>query len=485
MKKIMNPFAKAMMPALLVLALFSGCTKDNTETFILAFQSPNGGKAYLNDRYACWSDGDEVKINGMSYTVTVATPTATTKQARILNVTHATDYYAIYPASYCSGVMTGTANILLPTTIHYSDGKFEAPMAAKANSNNVMLFYNLCVLLEVNIPATNTIIDQITVKSLSGRELSGPASVSFSGTVPSLGAISGSAADTKVVLNLGNGVNVQNGGTFYIPVPPIAQDDVLQIYVKDKFSQTETSKKVKAKQDVNANNIVPVAGPTPYATTDYTFFDWIESQGSGYIQLVDCKPTRNSILQLTYSVSNTTSTQYLAGSRGDGVHSGGVQWFALGGPNGKNYFHARYCDSLAANTVANGGWIRQTGKKYETTMEVRQVGTTGSYYGYVTFKNLTDGLENIISTPATNAAIPSGAGDIILFGLSTNTSEIHRGMKCYGFKVWRNGSLYADFVPCRRNSNPPCVGVYDMVSGEFMEPTVNPSATTPFTVGND
>ena len=68
-------------------------------------------------------------------------------------------------------------------------------------------------------------------------------------------------------------------------------------------------------------------------------------------------------------------------------------------------------------------------------------------------------------TPSFNSA-----SSIYLFGHATNSTYYLTG-RCYYFKIWNNGSLVRDFVPCINSSN--VVGLYDLVGRQFYSPSSN------------
>ena len=505
----MKTLFKLLSTLFVCVLLFVGCEKDKTLTLVGTTQSYKGvGKAYLNNNYACWANGDAVKINGNVVTAEVGSTTiprtggaGTYVKFSGVDKDNGGNYYAIYPASiHTDGSEPfgpGHFGITLPSSITYSKTNgvqtLIAPMAAKADEDLEMEFVNLCALLKIQFHRVSNLARYLVVTSTGGSasSLSGTSTVSYTGLVPSLGAVSGSPT---VTLDFGEGgVSLSTDSIFYVPVPAAALGSgatlrVTLVDVEGNYYYKDVTVSTAA---ITANMVVGFYGPTVNASDTYTFYEYIQShadgsgRGSGYFQLTGIKPTYNSVLELTFEVNNASGTHYLAGSRGTGGGSG-TQWFALGGPNNKNYFQARYCDNVAiCPNEENGGWDREANVKYRTTMEVMTNDGGVTHYGHVTFQNLATGGTKYVNTDPTSMAIPDDAGDILLFALTT--TNVHAGMKCYSFKVWEGGTLVANFIPCRKKiDNAPTYqyGMYNTV-GEGANKFVQAVSygTVPFSFG--
>lgn len=473
--------------------LFIGCVKDNELVFNVDVERlGSDSKMYIDDNYACWDNNDDVKINSTTTHVSLAINNSK-YQATISGVPVAGDenYYAIYPASYCASTFLNGASITLPNSVNYAETQghqiIKAPMCAYVNTTgsdgNVMKFKNICTLLKIHVAQTNNIATSIVVES-STVNLSGSAIVSFddSGN-PTLGSIT--SGSKWITLDLGSGVslNVAGGRDFYVPIPSIASGTDLKITINDKFSQSYV-KQITSTNTVPVNTIISIASATVNPNDDFEFFDYVESRGSGYIELTNQKPTRTSKFELTYSLlpSGVSTSQYLCGSRGTTGSDNTTQWFTLTGPAGKNYFQGTFNTKQAQNHA----WIRESGVKYRTTMEILPSESQPlKYYGRVTFEKL--GTSNsvvashIVTTEDADAPA-SNANNICLFSLR-NDGDVHAGMRCYGFRSWDNGILKADFVPCKRKADS-AKGVYDMQSGQFI-PLTQKAGATLFVLGND
>lgn len=490
MKKI---FHFLPLVLLCVLAL-TGCKKDGLETFTATFQRyDNGAKVYIDDDYyACWTNGDLVKINSTACTASVVYRNDSSL-VRIHGVPSSeSGYYAIYPASAISGTFSNGSTITLPAEQEYrvvgSGGDHQvivAPMAAKANSDNVLLFKNLCFLLKVHIAQTNNKLQAIRVEAVDNTvKLSGTGTVSFdSEGNPSLSMTSGTNTVT-LVMSTPVSLNVTDGVDFYIAIPALASGKELNIITKDIFNSYK-SVSVTSSQAIPSNIIIGVDGPVVPANDDYDFYDWIQSDSSGYIDL-GVKPTLGAEMELTFSLptyEGVRSSQYLCGSR-----SGqSTQWFTITGGGGQtgasNGFNVFFCGQIVENLPSAGGWSRLEGKKYQISVksEVFEDGVRAR----AVFWNLTDGLENTLYTPKYTSTVTwGGLPNVYLFAFNSNRKYKHAGMRCYGFKYKNaSGVLLHDFVPCQEKTGSRRVGVYDMVENTFIAPVQ--TGVNPFTVGNN
>lgn len=124
-------------------------------------------RTYLDSEgYVCWSNGDEVWINGKTYSITVSGNTATIK-----GVETAGNYACVYPASVVKNPEGSEVNIELPATqtiSRDSEGrqKLSLPMAAYGDGSSALEFKNLCGLVAVTV--SNTVkSNDFTVNSIT------------------------------------------------------------------------------------------------------------------------------------------------------------------------------------------------------------------------------------------------------------------------------------------------------------------------------
>lgn len=480
--------------------VFGGCKKDGQYVSFVAktqkYVSDNDEKVFVDDNaYACWSNGDQVKINNGTYTVNVSTSSdGTTAEIRDVNKDEDNNYYAIYPASYCSSTFGNDSSITLPTTIDYAvdaNGRqvLKSPMVGTTDNDGVLKFYNLCALLKIRVqPVEKVTITGIKVESTGNGaanvNLSGTGTVTFSGSTPTLGNLSGS---TKyVILDLGEGVDISSGAKdFYVPVPAaaLANDRYFRITIRDNWGRAKTASVKSHTNSVVANCVALIVAPKMTLSTDIVFKDYLWSQESGHLN-VGRQPTNSSKAEITFRLTERDVNQYYMGSGGS-----------------KFYFTLRASANVTAGWVANmtqnysaGSSFspRNTTSKYQHTLEILH--NSSGYYGHALLKNLTTGSSDEISTPYSTQGLTGQEGltNIYLFNVGTGTGTRAKGMKCYGFRLWERGTLVRDLVPCevpsgscfRTDSDSGTkVGMFDKVQKNFIEATL--TGTTSFTVGND
>ncbi len=143
------------------LALMTSCKKDvDFVDFDAVIDHPS--KVYIDgNRFPCWNEGDEVKINGTAYGL----ENIDGSSAHISHVATSNDYYAIYPTSIAQGTVTTSTTVTLPEVQKYKtfgnshQQRVEIPMGAytanNSNRRNSLQFKNLCSVVRVKI--TNNI----------------------------------------------------------------------------------------------------------------------------------------------------------------------------------------------------------------------------------------------------------------------------------------------------------------------------------------
>lgn len=475
--------------ALMGMLILAGCKKEGFETFSVTTQPYNGQeKVYIDNDYACWSSGDAVKINSTTATVTV-TNTGSGSKVELTGVPTAENYYAIYPASACGGTFASGASITLPRTQNYVEANgvqvISAPMAAKANGSNVMNFKNLCALLKVHLDQANNKIVAIEIRSAdSSVALSGSGVVTFDGSGnPSLGSLSG---NKRVSLNFSvpMSLNVTGGKDFYIAIPEVAHGKVLQVFTKDIFNQYKLLP-VTTQQTIPCNTILGLTGPDVPDNDAYEFYDWVRSDGSGYIDL-GVQPTVDARMEMTYMIVGTiTHSQYLCGSRGktdDALDQ--TQWLTLGGASGdaSNGFYVGVGEKAA---TFKPGWnpaipVRERNVKYKLETTLIAVDGYLKVWGRFTVGNNNWSRNSAVSS--ISSTLPATRKPVYVFGW--NETNLHDGLKCYSFKYYTSGgNLEYDFIPCQEKEGSHRIGMYDMVHANFHP--VTQTGATPFSVGND
>ena len=115
------------------LLLATGCQKEQ-ELVTLGAEISQPAKTYIDNRYPCWNEGDQVYVNTAVYPVSAISGSS----AQIADVVGADAYRAIFPASLVTPgsniTNSATIPVTLPATQRYQvvDGhqRVDAPMGA-------------------------------------------------------------------------------------------------------------------------------------------------------------------------------------------------------------------------------------------------------------------------------------------------------------------------------------------------------------------
>ena len=222
-----------LLAAAIATLLATGCQKEQ-ELVTLGAVISQPSKTYINDRYPCWSEGDEVYVNDAAYPVSAISGFS----AQIADVLGADAYRAIFPASLVtpgSNIATrASIPVTLPATQKYQvvDGhqRVDAPMGAYTDGETLQ-FYNLCSI--VHVVVNNNTGSDMTLRSLkmetANAMLSGTGTATVNGTSND-GITLNSDASHSVSLRLSGATNVTlaAGGqsAFDIYIPSFPTDNV-------------------------------------------------------------------------------------------------------------------------------------------------------------------------------------------------------------------------------------------------------------------
>lgn len=483
-----------------VIIAMASCQKDElskaSNTLYLENVPYNtNGKAYIDNRYACWENGDQVRltvISGNSYdgSVSISSPngvpvaTVTAGEGFSHTPGHA-DIYAAYPKSLFNNKTLGTStSFKYPASYTYSvsesnNQKIESPMVASVTTvdeKDYLTFVNLCTLLKVEVPAPTNgafVINEIQVVS-DRVNLSGPATVNFStkeATLPSEG--------NTISLNFSRSVSLNATKSFYIPIPPISSGTKLTIKINNALNGEVASRVIYANRAIPANSVanveVSTAEMNQAAYSRYHFYNYITNYKNGAIisgfEPIDLgvTPDNNSEMEITFSPIVTTGSQYYSGARVIGNSAD----FSISGFTNDSYFVCGF--GGGNNAVFSNPMTREAGQKYKHTLKIVSAGSN-NYYAAVTFKNITTGAEYTRNTPSISGGISTSA-HVYVFGY--NSQNRNPGMKLYSYNITINNVLAHNFVPAIDTEEGNKVGVYDMVEERFIPLEVG------FEVGND
>jgi hypothetical protein len=522
--------------AIALLIVMSGCKKDSVSFSSLQISAErftgDNGKAYINNNYANWENGDQIRLSVGSSGVTPATPYDGTVSitnsghnpvaevsADGLAANNGDSVVAGYPQSMFSGVsMTkGDISVTMPASYTYSEAgghqKIESPMIAKlqlSETSKVLKFKNACVILKITITAPTeaglATIDWIEVEKTAGAKgLSGAATLNYNDDSPTLTMNdSRSLSNNKIQLNFGaNAIPISNSTgnqEVYLPIPPLQEGDVINITIHNGITDRSISSgEIEIKKNMPSNAIASITAPAPDVLATYTRYDWIRNDFQSSDCLIDLgafvSPTTK--MEMTFVPTHINGSQYYSGSRNGGD---GTIYFAIAGSSSNTYFvdgfmgrnlHTAGSSYSGTDNSTQGVMERVQGVKYRHSLEVKSAG--GSlYYGFATFERLDN---NTVVTGCTDTlGLVSGynSNPIYVFGYGNNYCP---GMKLYRYRVWSDYSsntLSHNFVPAIKHNclgGVDSIGVLNMVDNNFIPcdkaTSVGGTTGSYFTVGND
>ena len=216
---------RSLLYATLALAtlLGSSCQKEELGRVLTATieQYNSDAKVYVNTQhYACWNNGDTVRINGQEVLVSIDEETATLP---IPQGMENQDITAYYPASNISSNMS---SVTLPyEQLYRTDDQgrqvIHNPMAAYCPARGTELkFRNLGALLKITLPRQEdgAVVHSITVKGSKDYPLCGTATLQFAGDhKPQLSTPLQNGCDSVTLTHIN--VALTTDRSFYIVVP--------------------------------------------------------------------------------------------------------------------------------------------------------------------------------------------------------------------------------------------------------------------------
>lgn len=192
---------------LLVLPLLASCTKDDVK-------SPESDTVRISanlENGRLWKEGDEVLINGASYTISDG---AGKSSATIDGVKAAERYCGAY--DFGSGSISGqTLKFSVPST--QTPGHTVINPMAASNTNTVLTFKHVLGTLRFSLSGEPAKITKVALSTSDGTRISGEAIVNlnFAGS-PALEM--SSDAGTSIQIELGEGIEV-GSGSFDVQLP--------------------------------------------------------------------------------------------------------------------------------------------------------------------------------------------------------------------------------------------------------------------------
>lgn len=250
-----------MVSCLLVVVAFTcvSCQKEESESTVvlkvIAESSSNDGKAYVNNNYMCWHDGDTIKINGTAYPITVTGSGDAAATAVISNVakTDGSYYCAAYPAGRVSNMSVSSVRCTIPSEQVYklkdspvgAKQLVEMPMVGRcSNRDEVICLSNAASLVQVDIINGET--EELVLHSV--------------GVALETGYISGTGTislkdDEEHVLSLSSGSNSVRLDCCGVH-PTIGEGETLSVFlVVAPFSEKDVTVSVVAKGNSKKHDV--------------------------------------------------------------------------------------------------------------------------------------------------------------------------------------------------------------------------------------
>ena len=195
-------------------------------------------KVYISDHTPCWHNGDQVNINGTTYSIVAASGTS----AQIPEVTRHDTYRAIFPASIVNSDNTNISNnsdisVTLPSVQYFqmvgNHQRVDVPMGAYMTSGSTLQFYNLCSVVRVTVSNslnTDLSLSSIILHAVQAR-LSGTGTVTVSGAESNSIRMDNSNSSNHTVSlvfteDAPATVDALGTSTFDIVVPAFTTDDI-------------------------------------------------------------------------------------------------------------------------------------------------------------------------------------------------------------------------------------------------------------------
>lgn len=211
--------------AVLLVCLFASCQRDESTHFTALTQRYDGGKAYVDGDVVYWTSGDNVRINGGVYAVTVdgSNHNSATIDAEGVAAIGGV-YYAVYPAA-SSSLSGTTATFALPQAEPYTlvggCQQLDNLMAAAA-SGTTLEFQNLCALLHFSLASTAAGAKLCAIEVSCDQPLWGELQATYSSSTWSVTPPSDAANTTRRLSFASPQALSTTAQDFYLQVPPVS-----------------------------------------------------------------------------------------------------------------------------------------------------------------------------------------------------------------------------------------------------------------------
>ena len=199
------------------------------KTFTATIEQGLTKTTITNEYKVNWVEGDQIDINGTTYS---ATPDASDATKATFTKVSGSDpdgtfgYTAVYPAS----IMAGT-QATLPATQIYAKGRFNAPMYAESETE-AFTFQNICGVLCLSLKGTDKVR---SIAVTANEEICG--SFEFT-TAPAFSITEGGKTVTLDCSAEGVQLSATDSTNFYISLPPATYTAGMEIVVTNTEGKT-------------------------------------------------------------------------------------------------------------------------------------------------------------------------------------------------------------------------------------------------------
>ena len=245
---------KRLTAIVLAALAFGACQKENLDSdlggrLILEAEGMNGAKLAINGNASHWASGDEVWINGHTYTVDLSESGQATVDVEGDNIE--APLQGVYPNSIYSSRSSNNVTVALPTSYTYAtctDGgntrqNLQSPMMAYAADGNKLVFKHLTAAVTVEITNDFGIDLQVTSITVSSNlyKLNGSRTFDITNIVHDATsadtALAATDGEKTVTMNCNSTpLIVASGQTKQVQVP------VLPVGLRNKFTITVNAK---------------------------------------------------------------------------------------------------------------------------------------------------------------------------------------------------------------------------------------------------
>lgn len=207
--------------------LTTGCRKDDDSTvFTAVMPNYDGAKDYIDGSMVFWSDGDTVRVNNGTFTVTVSNGD---RHRATINAEGAEaiggEYFAAYPADIASITNANHVTFSLPQEETYTtDGGrqvIHSVMAAKANDHTFQ-FQNVCALLHFKVSTNVSDTKLRAVEVVTDKPMWGTIATEYSSSQWHVTSVTGTG-NTSRTLRFDTPLALSSEAKdIYLIIPPVS-----------------------------------------------------------------------------------------------------------------------------------------------------------------------------------------------------------------------------------------------------------------------